>query len=77
MSAADGAPLKLSEDFKIAVVGLRLRSEHEDDCWCTLELCSEKGESCKAVRRNRRLFAMPISNVFLKRSFAKTGSGQT
>lgn len=44
---ADGSCLKSSEDFKLAVVGLRLRSEHEDDCWCTVELCSERAAALK------------------------------
>ena len=32
--------LKKGADFELAVVGLRLRSEHEDDCWLTISLIS-------------------------------------
>ena len=39
LAAAFG--LRPTEDFVLAVVGLRLRSEHEDDCWLTVELVSD------------------------------------
>lgn len=32
------------EDIDLAVVGLRLRSEHEDECFCTVQLISTKAQ---------------------------------
>jgi hypothetical protein len=45
-AAEGGVSLIPNTDFVISVVGLRLRSEHEDDCWATVELKSEAGVGC-------------------------------
>ena len=38
-----------NDDFGGDQVGLRIRSEHEDDCWCTVELCTEKATAAQAA----------------------------
>ena len=45
--------LRAVEDFKLAVVGLRLRSEHEDDCCATVELTGGAASKAREVERHQ------------------------
>lgn len=46
-AGAPSAGLMPGRDFKIAVCGLKLRSEHEDDCIATVELITDAAKGAK------------------------------
>ena len=47
--------LEAVTDFGLAVVGLRMRSEHEDDCWATVELKTDAATAIQSEISNALL----------------------
>jgi hypothetical protein len=56
--------LQAGLDFWLAVVGLRLASEHDDDCCVTLELCAE-GPAVRAYGGGARALQAALRARFL------------